>query len=205
MTARIIKMRLNGIENPIGYDTSSLSFSWIVEGTESKFQKSARLIISADSNCDINKKEELIHDSGESSKINSPYSTVADSPYSTKHNSPNSIKSNSPKSTSASFKEFEERQRRYVEQRENKRKEAEQKIIDDANRSYTLPKSKKLYKNWTYVIMTNKFFFFRTRLNKASLNADYFTTVLELKQIYSNVFADNNELKPENIIIFVDY
>lgn len=84
--------------------------------------------------------------SPESSKINSPYSTVADSPYSTKHNSPNSIKSNSPKSTSASFKEFEERQRRYVEQRENKRKEAEQKIIDDANRSYTLPKSKKLYK-----------------------------------------------------------
>lgn len=38
MCAKITKMRLNGIENPIGYDTSSLSFSWIVEGTKSKFQ-----------------------------------------------------------------------------------------------------------------------------------------------------------------------
>lgn len=71
MTAKIVKMRLNGIENPIGYDTSSLSFSWIVEGTESKFQKTARLIISTNPACDIDNKEQLIHDSGESSKINS--------------------------------------------------------------------------------------------------------------------------------------
>ena len=71
MTAKIVKMRLNGIENPIGYDTSSLSFSWIVEGTEAKFQKSAKLIISENPSCDIDKKEQLIHDSGESVKINS--------------------------------------------------------------------------------------------------------------------------------------
>lgn len=64
-------MRLNGIENPIGYDTNSLSFSWIVEVTNSKFQKSARLIISTDPTCDFNKKDQLIHDSGESSEINS--------------------------------------------------------------------------------------------------------------------------------------
>lgn len=64
-------MRLNGIENPIGYDTNSLSFSWIVEVTNSKFQKSARLIISTDPTCDINKKDQIIHDSGESSEISS--------------------------------------------------------------------------------------------------------------------------------------
>ncbi|KAK8839328.1 hypothetical protein M9Y10_032263 [Tritrichomonas musculus] len=66
MCAKIIKMRLNGIENPIGYDTSSLSFSWVVEGTKSKFQKTARLVISTDSTCDVSKKDQLIHDSGES-------------------------------------------------------------------------------------------------------------------------------------------
>lgn len=71
MTAKIVKMRVNGIENPIGYDTSSLSFSWIVEGTEAKFQKSSRLIISTDPSCDFSKKDQLIHDSGESSEINS--------------------------------------------------------------------------------------------------------------------------------------
>ena len=56
MNAKIVKMLLNGIENPIGYDTNSLSFSWIVERAKSKFQKSARLIISTDSECNINKK-----------------------------------------------------------------------------------------------------------------------------------------------------
>ena len=71
MTAKIIKMRLNGIENPIGYDTSSLSFSWIVQGTKSKYLKSARVIICTNERCDINKKDELIHDSGESTEINS--------------------------------------------------------------------------------------------------------------------------------------
>ncbi|KAK8896617.1 hypothetical protein M9Y10_014528 [Tritrichomonas musculus] len=71
MNAKIVKMLLNGIENPIGYDTNSLSFSWIVKGTKSKFQKSARVIISTDPSCDISKKDQLIHDSGESSEINS--------------------------------------------------------------------------------------------------------------------------------------
>ena len=71
MTVKIIKMSLNGIENPIGYDVSSLSFSWIVEGTKSKFQKLARLIISTDTECNIDKKDQIIHDSGESSEINS--------------------------------------------------------------------------------------------------------------------------------------
>ena len=65
MTTKITKMRLNGIENPIGYDTNSLSFSWIVEGTKAKFQKTARLIISKDPACDMSKNDLLIHDSGE--------------------------------------------------------------------------------------------------------------------------------------------
>ncbi|KAK8842995.1 hypothetical protein M9Y10_025182 [Tritrichomonas musculus] len=69
--AKISKMRLNGIENPIGYDTNSLSFSWVVEGTESKSQKSARVVISTDSACDVNKKDHLIHDSGDSAEVNS--------------------------------------------------------------------------------------------------------------------------------------
>ena len=42
-----------------------------MEVTNSKFQKSARLIITTDPTCDINKKDQLIHDSGESSEINS--------------------------------------------------------------------------------------------------------------------------------------
>ena len=71
MCAKITKMRLNGIENPIGYDTNSLSFSWIVEGTTDKYQKSARLIISTDPTCDINNTQQLIHDSGESPTISS--------------------------------------------------------------------------------------------------------------------------------------
>lgn len=64
-------MRLNGIENPIGYDTSSLSFSWIVEGTESKFQKTARVIISTSPKCDPDDKHQLIHDSGDQPDIKS--------------------------------------------------------------------------------------------------------------------------------------
>lgn len=71
MSPQISRMRLNGVNNPIGYDTSSLSFSWVVEGTQSKSQKSARLIISTDPTCDANKKDQLIHDSGESANINS--------------------------------------------------------------------------------------------------------------------------------------
>lgn len=82
----------------------------------------------------------------DSSSINSPNSTKSHSPYSTKANSSCSTKTNSPYSKSASFREFEERQQRYREQRENQRKEAEQRIYEEANRSYTLPKSKKLYK-----------------------------------------------------------
>ena len=71
MTAKIVKMSLTGIENPIGYDTNSLSFSWIVEGTKARYQKSARLIISTDPTCDINNTRQLIHDSGESPSLSS--------------------------------------------------------------------------------------------------------------------------------------
>ncbi|KAK8837399.1 hypothetical protein M9Y10_036832 [Tritrichomonas musculus] len=71
MASKIVKMRLNGIENPIGYDTSSLSFSWIVEGTESKFQKTARVIISMSPMCNPDGKQQLIHDSGDQPDIKS--------------------------------------------------------------------------------------------------------------------------------------
>ena len=71
MKSKIVKMRLNGIENPIGYDTSSLSFSWIVERTESKFQKTARVIISKSPLCNPNDKPQLIHDSGDRLDIKS--------------------------------------------------------------------------------------------------------------------------------------
>lgn len=71
MCPEITRMRLNGVENPLGYDTSSLSFSWVVSGTQSQTQKFARVIISTDPSCDANKKDHLIHDSGESADANS--------------------------------------------------------------------------------------------------------------------------------------
>ncbi|KAK8880529.1 hypothetical protein M9Y10_003208 [Tritrichomonas musculus] len=71
MTGKISHMRLNGVKNPIGYDTNSLSFSWVVDGTKAKSQKTARVIISTDPACDISKKDQLIHDSGERPDINS--------------------------------------------------------------------------------------------------------------------------------------
>lgn len=71
MTGKVSHMRLNGVKNPIGYDTNSLSFSWVVDGTKAKSQKTARVIISTDPACDISKKDQLIHDSGERSDINS--------------------------------------------------------------------------------------------------------------------------------------
>lgn len=64
MHHQIIEMRVNGVTNPIGYDTQSLSFSWIAEGTEAKKQKSARIIISTNENCDLNQPQLIIHDSG---------------------------------------------------------------------------------------------------------------------------------------------
>ncbi|KAK8836088.1 hypothetical protein M9Y10_040045 [Tritrichomonas musculus] len=71
MASQITKLRVNGVYNPIGYDTSSLSFSWLVEGTKAKSQKSARVIISTDPSCDPSKKDHLIHDSGVSAEISS--------------------------------------------------------------------------------------------------------------------------------------
>lgn len=80
------------------------------------------------------------------SKSNSPYSTKTISSYSSKADSPYSTKSNFSRTTTSSFKDFEERQQRSHEKRVKQRKEAEQKIIEEANRSYTLPKSQELYK-----------------------------------------------------------
>lgn len=71
MSPKIDRLRLNGIPNPIGYDLSSLSFSWVVEDTKATSQKLARVIISRDPNCDASKKDLLIHDSGEKADISS--------------------------------------------------------------------------------------------------------------------------------------
>lgn len=71
MNPTITKMRTNGIDNPIGYDTSSISLSWVVEGTKATKQKSARVIISTDPTCDIKSNEKLIYDSGDSTEVNS--------------------------------------------------------------------------------------------------------------------------------------
>lgn len=84
-----------------------------------------------------------------SPKSNSPNTPKTNSSYSPKSNSTFSPKSNSssPKSTTTSFKEFEERQQRLLDQREKQRKKAEKKLLEDANRSYTLPRSQQIYKS----------------------------------------------------------
>ena len=64
--AKIIKMHVNGVENPIGFDTNSLSLSWIVDGTNAKTMKSAHVVIAKDEEF-----KEIIHDSGDSPTISS--------------------------------------------------------------------------------------------------------------------------------------
>ncbi|OHT05571.1 alpha-L-rhamnosidase [Tritrichomonas foetus] len=54
----IVDMLVNGIKNPIGYDLSSISLSWIVENTTAKKSISSRVLVSKKLNFD-----EILHDS----------------------------------------------------------------------------------------------------------------------------------------------
>ncbi|MCM8711526.1 glycoside hydrolase family 78 protein [Clostridium sp. SYSU_GA19001] len=58
---RIDRLRANHFENPLGYDLSDLSLSWVVEDTKAKKQESAEVIISkcADFTC-----EAIVYESG---------------------------------------------------------------------------------------------------------------------------------------------
>lgn len=62
----IEKLRVNHIENPLGFDTEKLVFSWIVSQAEGKWQKSARVRISEEE-----KMQRLVFDSGEHKDISS--------------------------------------------------------------------------------------------------------------------------------------
>lgn len=49
----IVRLRANHLENPVGYDLSDLSLSWVVEDTAAKRQDCAEIIISKDPNFSI--------------------------------------------------------------------------------------------------------------------------------------------------------
>lgn len=65
---KIVKLRANHFENPIGCDLSDLSLSWVVEDTEAKKQESAQIIISNSSKFET---EALVYDSGNCSEVDS--------------------------------------------------------------------------------------------------------------------------------------
>lgn len=64
---KIINMRTNNIKNPLGFEMKDIRFSWIVdnEGSSSRFQKQAQVIISLDNSLD-----NIIYDSGVCNDIN---------------------------------------------------------------------------------------------------------------------------------------
>jgi len=59
---KIVRLRTNHFENPLGHNISDLSLSWVVEETEAKKQESAQVIISKNNSFD---RESLIYDSGD--------------------------------------------------------------------------------------------------------------------------------------------
>ncbi|GFP74530.1 alpha-L-rhamnosidase [Clostridium fungisolvens] len=58
---KIVRLRANHFENPIGYDISDLNLSWVVEDTKAKKQESAQIIISKS---DKFQPENIVFDSG---------------------------------------------------------------------------------------------------------------------------------------------
>ena len=63
---KIEKLRVNHIENPLGYDMKKIVFSWVVSESTGKFQRCARIRISNKKNM-----ETLVFDSGEQENISS--------------------------------------------------------------------------------------------------------------------------------------
>ncbi|MCB2358530.1 alpha-L-rhamnosidase [Clostridium estertheticum] len=58
---KIVRLRANHFKNPLGFDISDLSLSWIVEDTEAKKQESAQVIINSSNKFE---SEFLVYDSG---------------------------------------------------------------------------------------------------------------------------------------------
>lgn len=58
---KIVRLKANHFENPLGYDLNNLSLSWIVKDTEAKRQQSVQVIISTD---DEFNEESLVYNSG---------------------------------------------------------------------------------------------------------------------------------------------
>jgi alpha-L-rhamnosidase len=63
---KIIDLKTNRLENPIGYDFKKFVFSYVVVDAKGKMQKSARILVAKDP-----KFIEIVFDSGEDEKINS--------------------------------------------------------------------------------------------------------------------------------------
>jgi alpha-L-rhamnosidase len=63
---RITKLRTNHINNPLGFELTRLSLSWITETSHSKYQEAAQVFIALDEDFD-----QIVYDSGKRQDINS--------------------------------------------------------------------------------------------------------------------------------------
>ncbi|MDT8861815.1 glycoside hydrolase family 78 protein [Alkalihalobacillus sp. MEB130] len=63
---KVFKLRTNHIQNPLGFDLTRLSLSWLTESTVSTYQEAAQVEIALDATFD-----EIIFDSGKSKEIDS--------------------------------------------------------------------------------------------------------------------------------------
>ena len=57
---KIRRLRANHYKNPMGYDLSDLSLSWVAESDQAKRQKNARVRIATSPDM---RKESIVHDS----------------------------------------------------------------------------------------------------------------------------------------------